>query len=309
LAANAVRRPGDPAYDSYAALIASSSGATQQHEVLVALQVSRRRAWTAIRQAAGGWDDFGRVGGRRMSREEREDAGACAVLNRELDALASRLRAAEVHVVGKLPPEAVARHIRLAYDPGSRAMRRVLENARGEDGVAPDAAWPRALEEHFGWLRTDSGCQATFHISEWPRMQVGAAFLAPLLLQTQAERVVAVTMEVLRGERASREVRAAQTAAHGDRRVRERLGFRTSVREAREAMVADRVEQELADGHASVRFAGYVTVSAATPADLEQAVQEVEQMAAQSRLELTRLVGQQAVAMTFTLPLCRGVER
>ena len=159
-------------------------------------------------------------------------------------------------------PESIARHMRLAYDPGSRVARRALENARGEDGVEPENAWPRGCEERFSWLRTDSACHATLHVSEWPRMRVGAAFLAPLLLQTRAERTVAVTMQVLGGARAAREVRSAQTAAYGDQRMRERLGFRTTVRDEREQAVAERVEEELADGHASVRFAGYVTVTA-----------------------------------------------
>jgi hypothetical protein len=289
-------------------LIETSGAAAQQHEVLVALQISERRAGKAIKQASGGWDTLRRRGGRRIRRQERVDEGACAVLNRELDALAARLQAAEVRVLGKLPPEAIARHVRLAYDPGSRVARRALENARGEDGVEPDNAWPRGIEERFSWLRTDSGCHATLHVSEWPRMRVGAAFLAPLLLETRAERTVAVTMQVLGGARAAREVRSAQTAAYGDQRMRERLGFRTTVRDEREHAVAERVEEELADGHASVRFAGYVTVTAPTEEDLERAVQEVEQQAAQAKLELTRLVGQQAAARTYTLPLCRGVS-
>ena len=69
-----------------------------------------------------------------------------------------------------------------------------------------------------------------------------------------------------------------------------------------------RREQELADGHASIRFAGYVTVSARDEAHLERSFVEVAHAAQQSRLELQRLYGEQDAAFTYTLPLCRGLR-
>ena len=68
-----------------------------------------------------------------------------------------------------------------------------------------------------------------------------------------------------------------------------------------------RREDELADGHAEFRFAGYVTVSAPDEEALERSCAEVEHAAQQARLELTRLYGQQAEGFTFTLPLARGL--
>jgi hypothetical protein len=51
-----------------------------------------------------------------------------------------------------------------------------------------------------------------------------------------------------------------------------------------------------------------VTVSAPDADTLDAACGEVEQLAQQCRLQLTRLRGQQAEAFTFTLPLCRGLR-
>ena len=64
----------------------------------------------------------------------------------------------------------------------------------------------------------------------------------------------------------------------------------------------------LADGHAAVRFAGYVTVSARTSEELERNCSEIEHAAQMARLELLRLYGQQQEAFTYTLPLCRGLR-
>jgi hypothetical protein len=41
---------------------------------------------------------------------------------------------------------------------------------------------------------------------------------------------------------------------------------------------------------------------------LEEACSEIEQQAQQARLELRRLYGEQDVAFTCTLPLCRGLK-
>ena len=67
-------------------------------------------------------------------------------------------------------------------------------------------------------------------------------------------------------------------------------------------------EEELAEGHAAVRFAGYVTVSARGPEELERHCSEIEHAAQMARLELLRLHGQQEQAFTYTLPLCRGLR-
>jgi hypothetical protein len=64
----------------------------------------------------------------------------------------------------------------------------------------------------------------------------------------------------------------------------------------------------LADGHADCRFSGYVAVSAPDEEALEAACGEVEQLAQQCRLQLTRLRGQQEEAFAWTLPLGLGLR-
>ncbi|HEX9530374.1 MAG TPA: hypothetical protein VF954_04490, partial [Acidimicrobiales bacterium] len=64
---------------------------------------------------------------------------------------------------------------------------------------------------------------------------------------------------------------------------------------------------ELAQGHAPYRMNGFVTVSAATGSQLETDCQSAEQAAARAHLELRRLYGRQAEALTWVLPLARGM--
>jgi hypothetical protein len=69
-----------------------------------------------------------------------------------------------------------------------------------------------------------------------------------------------------------------------------------------------RREQELADGHADVRFSGYITVTADNPEALAEACGEVEHAAGQSRLELQRCDGEQELTFSYTLPMGRGLK-
>jgi len=118
---------------------------------------------------------------------------------------------------------------------------------------------------------------------------------------------VAVVMEPLSPSRATRQVEQARTADIADSELRRRGGFLATARRARETELVERRETELADGHGSFRFSGYVTVTAASEPELDDACGATEQAAGQARLELRRLFGDQARAYTCTLPLGRGL--
>lgn len=172
----------------------------------------------------------------------------------------------------------------------------------------PDSAWPQDTVEDWSRYRSGSRAQhASFHVREWPRVEVGPDFLAPLL-QSGLRRTVSMTLEPLPALQAQREVRRALAADASDQQLRERGGWLTSFRRLREQEGVLRADQELADGHVSYRFAAYLTVTAASAAELEAACTEVEQVAGRSQLELERLAAEQEAAFTYTLPLCRGLR-
>ena len=276
---------------SYIELVESAGSVTQDHELFVALQVDAKKAW------------------RQVKRLGRGDQGAVALLLRELETLAERLVAADVQVQGALRPRMLARAIRDAYDPYGRTYRNrlaTLDPSRA--GVDPAHAWPLAADGSWATYRTDSALHATYWVAQWPRIDVGATFLAPLLMQTNVLRSVSTVMEPVAPSVAIRKVEAARTTDIADEQTRARTGFMTTARKRLQQDATLRREEELADGHAEFRFAGYVTVSASDPDTLERSCAEVEHAAQQARLELVRLYGQQAEGFTFTLPLGRGLR-
>jgi hypothetical protein len=133
-------------------------------------------------------------------------------------------------------------------------------------------------------------------------------FMAPLLMQTSALRTVAVTIEPVPYSLAMRRAEAAQTAEVAEEINRSRQGFMSTARIRRRQQAASRREEELADGHAEMRWAGYVRTSARSPEELERAESEVEHAAQLARLGLQRLYGEQDTGFPFTLPLCRGLR-
>jgi hypothetical protein len=282
------------AMQSYLDLVGSAPAVTKDHELFLGLQIDAKRAWRQIKRTGG---------------KQGADAGACTVLLRELEAFAERLGAADVRVVGALRPGMVASAIRVAFDPWSRpGLARLAAMDRERDGIDEGTAWPTATEASWSTYRTDGALHATYWIASWPRTDVGAAFLTPLLLHTQMIRVVAVTIEPIPPLRAIREVESARTGDLADSELRGRMGFMETARRRRMADATSQREEELADGHAAVRFAGYVTVSARSEEELERNCSEVEHAAQMARLEPLRLYGQQEESFTYTLPLCRGLR-
>lgn len=267
-----------PATRSYRALLCTAGAETCRHEALVALQVRVSGATARAVRALGGGD-----------------RGACALVAREVDRLRQQLGAADIAVDHVLDDRALA-----------AALRRGLETGGGCPPCGVGWPWPLVVEEEWAIVRTDGAWHATYWIAEWPRVDVGPEFLAPLLLGS-ARRSVAVVMEPLSPARAVRQAERARTADIADAELRRRGGFLATARRTREAELASRREQELADGHASIRFSGYVTVTASTRSELDTLCDATEQAASQCRLELRRLYGDQARAFTCTLPLARGL--
>jgi hypothetical protein len=163
-----------------------------------------------------------------------------------------------------------------------------------------------AMEEEWDVVHVDGLFHATFWVAEWPRLEVRSDFLAPLLLGA-ARATLSVVMEPLGPEQAVRKVEASRTADMADAELRRRSGFISTARHSRESEVLVRREAELADGHASFRYSGFITVSAPNQSELVTACDVVQHAASQSRLVIRRLYGDQAGAYTCTLPLGRGL--
>ncbi len=275
---------GAPLIESYLELIGTSAQVTQEHEILLAVQVDARQI---------------------------RDRGAGAVteaLLEQTERVAQGLRAAEVTVLGALSSGQLARAVRTSFDPYARAELAALETADPErDGLTEANAWPLGAREGWDHYRSDGAVHATYWIGGWPRVDVSPMFMDALLGRSSVVRTAAVTFEPISPQRSTREVEAAITRDRADRELRHRFGQSETARQRQAQEATARREAELAAGHGEVRLAGFVTVSGRDPDELRRACSEVAEHAARARLELHRMYGEQAEAFTFTLPLCRGL--
>lgn len=311
------------AVESYREVAGRAAREARTHEIMVAISV---RAAKRVRAGAPGRAGV-HAGARGRALPEGGEAAACSVLVKEAALLEQSLRSAGLPVAGALGPRALSGVISRAIS-GERAVsgerrapafrstgsgagaRLRAPSAGARAGGSPCAAWPwpMAVEASWSSLRTDGTWHATYWIAEWPRIPVTSDFLRPLLLQSRLRSSVAVTMEPISPQVAVREVEQAKTAELADSELRRRGGFLMSARRRREQQVLSRREAELTDGHAQYRFSGYITVTAGSAEDLEDACREMEQTAARSFLEIRRMFGEQEVAFTYTLPLAKGLS-
>jgi hypothetical protein len=274
---------GTPLIDSYLELIGNSARISQEHEILVAVEIDSRRL------------------------SDRRDAMRSLV--EQSERIAEGLEAAEVKVLGALTPAQLARAMRTAFDPYARSELAVLEMADPAREAFPAAsAWPLGTEESWGHYRADGAAHATYWVGAWPRVDVSPMFMDALLGRSNVVRTVAVTFEPIPPERSTREVEAAVTRDRASRELRRRFGQSETARQRQSEEATARRESELAAGHGEVRLAGFVTVTGRDLAELHAACAEIHEHAARARLELHRMYGQQAAAFTFTLPLCRGLR-
>jgi hypothetical protein len=281
----AVPLRGTPMIDSYIELIGTTARVTQEHEILVGVEVDSRRV-----------------------RERGADAVAQALIE-QAERVAQGLEAAEVSVLGALTPDQLARALRTAFDPYARSELAAFETAAPEQARLSEAgAWPLGAREAWDHYGSDGAVHATYWIGGWPRVDVSPMFMDALLGQSSAVRTVAVTFEPLSPERSTREVEAAITRDRADGQLRRRFGQSETARQRQAEEATARREAELAAGHGEVRLAGFVTVTGRDVDELRRACAEVHEHAARARLELHRMYGQQADAFTFTLPLCRGLR-
>jgi hypothetical protein len=274
-----------PMLESYLELISSSTSVTQDHEVLLVIQV-----------------DANNLRGRR-----RDSLGAALV--EQAERVTRGLEMAEVRVLGALRPRQLARVLRTGFDPYARAELAALEAFDGgRDGIDPHGAGPVGAQSSWDSYRCDRAWHATYWIAGWPRTDVSPMFMEAILGSSTIVRTVAVTFEPISPDQSARQVEAAITRDRADSELRRRFGQSETARQRQAQEAALRREAELAAGHAEVRMSGFVTVSGQDEQDLQLACAEVLQHAARARLELRPMYGQQAEAFCFTLPLARGLR-
>jgi hypothetical protein len=266
-------RPSEegPAVTGYQQLLAEVSPVLWSREVLLAVSVKSTPRRRGVHEADPAASDLGR----------------------HLDRLVERLGAAGLTCSAPLSPRELASCLRQFFELGATDMPAIWP-------------WPVGVKERWGTLSTDGTHHASYWIAEWPRADVGADFLLPLLVGGGIRRSVTVTMAPLAPQSAVRRAERERTSGAADAELRRRHGFAMTARARREQEARLQREDELAEGHAGFRYSGYVTVTESTVSRLEDACRRVEQAAAVAQLELRRLYGAQEEGFCCALPIGRG---
>ena len=155
----AVPPRGTAMIESYLELIDATAKVTQEHEILVAVQVDGRHR----ESGAGSTSD---------------------ALVEQTERIAQGLEAAEVTVLGALSAGQIARTLRTAFDPYCRTELAALEAAdRERRGLEQANAWPLGARESWDHYRSDGAVHATHWVGAWPRVDVSPMFMDALLSQ------------------------------------------------------------------------------------------------------------------------------
>ena len=241
------------AVQQYDELMATMAPAASTHRTLIALSLDLRKSARAIRASGRGI------------------AAAASVLGQEMANFEASLRAAELKLDAWLDPGQLAGVLRGAYDPAATAQ---LEAS----GVGHDlaTAGPVAVEEHWDHLRHDTGYSAVLWVSEWPRIDVPPHFLHALVFAPGVRKTISITATPLSTGSAMRDIRKAKVEYVTDAAQKSRMGVIADLCDAQELEdVLDR-ERALVSGHADLRFTGLVTITAATKAELDESVSQLQ---------------------------------
>ncbi|MEE9095738.1 SCO6880 family protein [Pseudarthrobacter phenanthrenivorans] len=275
-----------------------AAGATMSHELLVAVVLDTSKARRRIKESGGGL------------------SGIEHVLRLEVEALRTSLGTHSVKVEEWIDESELLGTIRAAFDPASLppikssfATVPLLEGSATAEAVHRHLQGPMGVEEHWTYLRTDSGFHQTFWVAEWPRQKVFPGFLHPLIYVGEFRHTFTEVVRAVPTAEALRDIRSAQEAHETRRRINARFDRPlTREQKAEEEEVAQR-EEEIVAGHGDVRPAAYLTVTATSLEDLARHRQELESAAAGAFVELRLLYGQQwAAFVAGGLPLGRGLR-
>jgi len=237
------------------------------------------------------------------------DRGCAEALLGELALFSARLEAAGLTVTAPLSPGELGRCLRIRLDPDTLGAldRRGRSLGQLAGLVTPTCAGPLATEARWTGWRTDGSWHRGLWIADWPRLDVGPAWLADLLLARVGVRTLAMWYEPVPARQSRRAIERAAAKLDADEEHRTRVGLRVGAGHRRaQSAVADR-EAELVAGYPELTYAGLVTVTARDRVGLDAGAAEITQTAAAAGIDLRPLHGRHDQAVAASLPLARGL--
>jgi hypothetical protein len=277
-----------PAIRDYRDLVARAGPASSCHEVLLAVTIEQRRL--------------------RRTHRATGEAGLIDAAVAAAELVAQRLDRAELGPAPPLTAGALGAVLRSRLDPFSLPRPTSGASLATLVGFVPAAhAGPMVMQAAWDHVRVDRAFHAAYAIAEWPRLEVPANWMEPLLLHAGATRTIAMHYEPVPPSRSARRVDREAVKLTADEEHRARSGFRIGARHERAQSEVTAREHELVAGYAELEYVGFVIITAPTLDDLRDACEDYEQVALGCGLELRRLDGRHDLALACALPVGRGV--
>lgn len=287
---------GEHAHRNYRELIAGAGPASMRHEGYLAVQIGGGHV--AARTRAG------------RKRRATRHAAVCEKLLTEMGRISELAGRVGVHVVNPmLSPRELATVWRTMYFPDDRVdvARRDDRVDGDEQGVSWQGAFPRESVDHADHYDVDGIAHAAWWVEGWPARAHGR-FLEPVLLGPASARAFAVVLEPLSAAVERQRAGERRMKTQVDAADRDKRGFiTTTARADRDEQVAQ-YDRDVHDGWAPFRFAGYITVSAASVDGLAIAIEEIRDAASDAGLEIRRARQVHRQVHAFAMPgMVRGV--
>ncbi len=284
----------DPAYSSYRLLLGRAGPLATRHHCLLTVTVDARR-----------------VTARQRHRGDARAACVEALLG-ELRLFAGRLERAGLVVGPPLSPAELAATVAARLDPEAAPVagggRRSLAQRAGLTAPGPPGAvWPRTADARRGHWAVGSSLHRCFWVAEWPRLEVGADWMQPLMLAAGAVRTLALVAEPVAPRRSHRAIERDATKLASDEEHRRAKGFRVSASHRRAQADVEERESQLVAGFGEFTYAGIVTVAAGDVESLERACDDLCQIAAGAGVWLSPLDFRHDQAVAACLPLARAL--
>jgi hypothetical protein len=244
--------------------------------------------------------------GEGVARRSRRPADIVVEIGRRVPGLVDALRAAGGGTVEPLGETEIAEVVHVAYDPGcALAMAEARMDPDGT-GLTWDQAGPQGTQESWASYAHDSGQSVTWAMTQAPHGVVHSDVLAVLLAPHPdflRKRVALVYRPHSPAKASTIAETDVQTAAFTAAGTKGRVTAASSTR----VRSTQRAAAEVAEGAGMTRFATLLTVTVAagpnSDSELDLAATTAENLAANARLRLRRVVGSQAAGFAATLPV------
>ena len=188
------------------------------------------------------------------------------------------------------------------------ALRQLLDPALEDHGQREDpASWSHlSIREQWTHCRTDDTVHRAFAVTGWPRLELPADWLAPLLHDPPVPataRTLSLHVRAVAPAVAARRARALAAKAHLDETDRTRLGFTPAATDHLTAQDAAATEDELLAGYRMTDLSAVLVITAPDLPALDDACRQLLATTAAQHLDLRVLHGQHRQALASALPL------